>query len=156
MREAGRSAAIPTIAYLPMSVDADASAAVARLKPLIAYYIDRWAPIPSLRAMFTTWGPLDDAAIDGLRRALTTGERPEDVIADDLVRTYCIAGTQEECRDQLDAFARAGVTVAAMDVGEDPRDQERNLKALGSLVRRFTSDQANPERRFGSTASEGQ
>ncbi len=133
-RDAGRIEHVPTVAYVPMSTADHADAAVRQLKPLMAYYIQRWAPIPSLRTLFTDWGPLDERTLAEVVAALAAGAPPETVIEDGLVRTYCVAGTPDDCRRQLASLADAGVSVVAIGPGEIVEEQDKVVSVLGRLA----------------------
>jgi 5,10-methylenetetrahydromethanopterin reductase len=133
--QADRPTPIPTVVYLPLSVDDDPKAARDRLKPTIAFFLTRWAEIPPLAAMFTEWGPYasDHLANDVAR--LRAGETPRDVIPDSVVDEYCIAGTPTECLTRLESYRAVGVTEAALDGGHGGAD----LDALIGDIHRILS-----------------
>ena len=120
--EAGRPTPLPTVVYLPLSVDDDPQQARDRLKPVVAYFLTRWAEIPPLAALFTDWGPYtpDRLAADVSR--LRNGESPHQVVTDSLVDEYCVAGTPTQCLDRLAAYADCGVTEVALDGGHHGAD----------------------------------
>ncbi len=130
---AGRTTDLPAVAYIPFAIDAGGGKAVASLKPTIAYYLQRWAPIPSLRRLFCGLGPLSEAELERMADALGRGVAPESVVPDELVLEYCVAGTPGQCRVQLASWFEAGVSdVAAEAPGEGGVRAElvRSLVAL--------------------------
>jgi 5,10-methylenetetrahydromethanopterin reductase len=116
-RAAGRTSPIPAVVYMPLSVADDSAEAISRLKGTIAFYITRWAPIPTLAELFTKWGPFDDDEIGRLAAQLDEGGDPAELIDDDVVAQYCVAGSPEVCRQRLDELGAAGVTEVALDIG---------------------------------------
>jgi alkanesulfonate monooxygenase SsuD/methylene tetrahydromethanopterin reductase-like flavin-dependent oxidoreductase (luciferase family) len=57
------------------------------------------------------------AAVD----RIAGGEPPENVLCDRFVDAFAIAGTADECRDRIDAYARAGVSELVLTfVGAKP------------------------------------
>lgn len=136
LRAAGRTGTLPIVAYVPLAVDPDDGAAAVRsLKPLLAYYIRRWAPIEALRLLFTEWGPLSLEQLLGIAAALEAGRAPEDAIGDDLVLEYCIAGTPPQCLDQIAALTAAGVTDIVVDPNGDLEEKTATVRSAGDLRR---------------------
>lgn len=117
--EAGRRHPVPVVAYLPMALDDDATVARRRMKRLLGYYIARWAKVTFLSKLFTEWSDLDDDALRAMAGALDARVPAEDLVPDNLVDEYTVAGTERQCRASLEAFAAAGVSIAAVDVGSD-------------------------------------
>lgn len=132
-RAAGRPEDLPTVVYLPLSVDDDGAVARRRLKPTVAFYIRRWANIPTLSRLFTEWGPLTESEVREIAVRIERGEAPEQVIDDRLVDTYCIAGTTEDCLTRLSSYAAAGVTIAAFDHGRGGPNADEVLESICRL-----------------------
>lgn len=132
---AGRGAALPIVVYMPLAVAERAEDAVASLKPYIAYYIKRWAPIESLQLLFTEWGPLSRDELLEMAKALEAGRSPAEVIPDDLIRSYCIAGDLEGCQRQVESLAASGVTDIIIDPSGDLATKRGTIQAVAALRR---------------------
>lgn len=132
---AGRGAAVPIVVYMPLAVAKRAEDAVASLKPYIAYYIKRWAPIESLQLLFTEWGPLSRDELVAMAKALEAGQSPAEVITDDLIRSYCIAGDLADCLEQVKELAAAGVTDIVVDPSGDLAAKRDSIHTLAALRR---------------------
>jgi 5,10-methylenetetrahydromethanopterin reductase len=116
-RAAGRTNPMPAVVYMPLSVADDSAEAISKLKGTIAYYITRWASIPTLAELFTKWGPFDHDEITQLAAQLDKGGDPADLIDDDVVTKYSVAGSPDACRQRLEELGAAGVTDVALDIG---------------------------------------
>jgi alkanesulfonate monooxygenase SsuD/methylene tetrahydromethanopterin reductase-like flavin-dependent oxidoreductase (luciferase family) len=130
-----RDPRLPIVVYVPVAVAPNGADAVRSLKPLIAYYLQRWLPIPSLGSLFTEWGPLSQAEIVTIGTRLEAGEPAEDVIPDELVLDYCIAGDADDCRHQIERLATDGVTDVVLDPTGDLEACRASIRMLGSLRR---------------------
>ena len=115
---AGRSA-VPVVAYLPIAVDRDGARAKERMRGVLAGFIARWSKVVFLSRLFTDWSELDDDRMQQIAVAVAAGSDLRDLVPDDLVDQFCIAGSPEECRDLVQEFGNAGVTEIALDPGDD-------------------------------------
>jgi 5,10-methylenetetrahydromethanopterin reductase len=120
-REAGKPNPMPAVVYMPLSVDDDSRMAIQSLKETVAFFIQRWAAIPTLAELFTKWGPLEQDELDELAGRLNGGASPASVVPDSLVTEYCVAGTRAECIAKLEELREAGVTEVAFDIGKTGR-----------------------------------
>lgn len=132
---AGRTADLPLVVYVPMSIADDRRAAIDSLKPLIAYYLRRWLPIPSLGALFTEWSSLPADEIHEIAARLEAGSSPVDAIPDELTLDYCIAGTLGDCQAQVERLVAEGVTDVVVDPTGDLDARRRSIRAVGALRR---------------------
>lgn len=130
----GRPVPMPAVVYMPLSVDADSSDAIRRLKPTLAFYIQRWARIPTLAELFTRWGRLEQEELESIASRLQAGESPETVVPDRLVTEYCIAGSRHECLDRLETLGDAGVTEVAFDIGKTDRNADTFVREVIELT----------------------
>ena len=87
----------------------DPPSVVGRAAMLTAYAATASA---ATRAAMSGYGHPED--LDRAMRRLTRGESPEDVIDDQLLADYAIAGTPAECLAQCRVYAEAGVTELAL------------------------------------------
>jgi 5,10-methylenetetrahydromethanopterin reductase len=129
---AGRPA-LPIVTYVPLAVADTTKEAIAALKPVIAYYIRRWAPIESLQLLFTDWGPITRDELLVMAQRLDDGQQPASVLPDDLILEYCIAGDIDECRRQIRGLAIAGVTDIIVDPSGDAEHKQSEVRALAHL-----------------------
>lgn len=113
----GRDAAVPLVVYVPLSLADRREDAIASMKPYIAYFVRRWAPIPSLAQLFTRWGPIGPDELTRMARELEDGRSADDVISDELVTTYCVAGTIDDCCRQVSELGDIGITDVVFDAG---------------------------------------
>jgi alkanesulfonate monooxygenase SsuD/methylene tetrahydromethanopterin reductase-like flavin-dependent oxidoreductase (luciferase family) len=109
-----------------VALSADGREARRWVRPLVAHYcahlqgqsISRDAQVP-------------ERVIAALRAAREGGADGADLITEELVDTFAIAGTPDDCRRALDRWARAGLTapVAVTLPGTDVADQLRLVGA---------------------------
>ena len=104
------------IAYVPVAVADDGAQARAVLRPLIARYLG------ALHGQSI----LADAGLDGartqpFREALVASRPAGDLVTDDMIDTFAIAGTPKECRRALARWAEAGLdaVIAVMPARSD-------------------------------------
>ncbi len=113
------------VQYVPCAVDADgpaarraATAAIGLLLPMYWRLGDGW---PAIRAAVRDHSGIDPADFARAMERLDRGEAPERVLDDRFVRAYAVAGTVDDCLEQLAAYRRAGVTeLAVSPAGPDP------------------------------------
>ena len=113
------------IAYLPVAVSDDGVEARAWVRPLIARYL----------GVLHGQSILQDAGLDRARTqpfsdALAVGRPVADLVTDDLVDTFAVAGTPSECRAALARWAQAGLD-AAVAVVPGRTDLARQLEHIG-------------------------
>lgn len=133
-RRAPGAAPVDIVASIPVRVDADPQAARAQARELVGAFMTRWRDIPSLRAMFTTRGVLDDDAFDALVDRIAAGERAADVVPDEVALAYCAAGTPAEVAAQLHSWRDAGATTISIELDDGlPEDAVETL--LRDLLR---------------------
>jgi len=113
------------IAYIPVAVSDDRAQARAWVRPLIAGYL----------GVLHGQSILQDAGLDHARTqpfsdALAAGRLAADLVTDDLIDAFAVAGTPNECRAALARWAEAGLDGAVAVV---PRGDglERQLERLG-------------------------
>lgn len=116
--EAGREA-VPVVAYLPIAVDVDGAKAHDRMRSVLGYFVARWSQVAFLSKLFLEWSELDEERMTLIREAFDAGGSLAELLPDSLVDQYCVAGTPEECRRTIEAFADAGITEIAFDAGDD-------------------------------------
>jgi 5,10-methylenetetrahydromethanopterin reductase len=123
---AARSRAdFPVIAYLPMAVSDDRAQARDSVRELIAGYL----------AVLHGQSILEDAGLDRERTqpfsdALAAGRPAADLVTDDLVDTFAVAGTPSDCRAALARWAEVGLD-CAVAVVPGTADMPRQLERLG-------------------------
>ncbi len=116
--DAGRSD-VPVVAYLPIAVSHDGAEARERMRRVLGYFVARWSQVAFLSRLFLDWSDLDEERMIRVREAYDAGEPLEELLPDELVDQYCVAGTPQQCRRTIDAFGRAGITEIAFDAGDD-------------------------------------
>ncbi|WP_309064619.1 LLM class flavin-dependent oxidoreductase [Microbacterium sp.] len=117
-RDAGREA-VPVVAYIPIAVDADGARARSRMRGVLGYFIARWSQVAFLSRLFLDWSDLDEERMKRIRTEFDAGRPLDELIPDELVDQYCVAGTPDECRRTVEAFSDAGITEIAFDSGGD-------------------------------------
>lgn len=117
-RAAGREQ-VPIVAYLPIAVHQDRARAKDRMRTMFAGYVAKWSQVSFLSRLFLDWSDLDVERMALIRDAVATGAELHDLIPDELIDQYCIAGTPEECVRLLHEFGETGITEVALEPGED-------------------------------------
>ena len=130
---AGRSALRDVVQYVPCAVHENGDEARRLAKRSVATMLTAYAQSASAatRAAMSGYGRPEDFARAMAR--LARGDSPEDAIDDRLLAEYAIAGTPEECLEQSEVYADAGVTeLAIAPIGErSVEDIARLGRALG-------------------------
>jgi 5,10-methylenetetrahydromethanopterin reductase len=99
------------IQFFPMEVSEDGETAKQSVKRHIGFFIqhsygsdpDHWLKVAEL-------GKFDIKAFANIYEALENGENPEEVVSDEFLSRFAIAGTPEECLDTLAQYKDAGTT----------------------------------------------
>lgn len=115
--------AVPLSAYVAFACDDDAAAARAALRPLVATFLGVHGEHDITRV-----AGLDPELADRFRQRWLAGEPAEDLVTDQLVEVFAVAGAAGDCAAGVRRFADAGV--ATLIVRDDPRQD------LDALLRR--------------------
>jgi 5,10-methylenetetrahydromethanopterin reductase len=123
--EAGRGAPGRVVQYAPCVAKADRRQAIAELKPVLAGMLDTfWALAQRLMAARTSLvahSGIPEADFAAMIARLRSGRATDDAIDGRFVEAFALAGTAEDCRARLAAYADAGVTDLVLTfVGADP------------------------------------
>lgn len=94
------------MAYIPIAIDQDAKKARDAVRPIIAKYMGLFGPHPIL----TTVG-LTEEDIGPFQEAFRQGRIATELVTEELVDTFTIAGTPEHCRKRLEEYLEAGLDV---------------------------------------------
>jgi alkanesulfonate monooxygenase SsuD/methylene tetrahydromethanopterin reductase-like flavin-dependent oxidoreductase (luciferase family) len=113
------------ITYVPVAVSDDRAQARAWVRPLIAHYL----------GLLHSQTILQDAGLDAARTqpfrdALAAGRTAVDLVTDDMVDAFAVAGTPSECRAALARWAEAGLD-CAVAVLPARADLARQLEHIG-------------------------
>jgi 5,10-methylenetetrahydromethanopterin reductase len=113
------------ITYVPVAVSDDRAQARAWVRPLIAHYL----------GLLHSQTILQDAGLDAARTqpfrdALAAGRTAVDLVTDDMVDAFAVAGTPSECRATLARWAEAGLD-CAVAVVPARADLARQLERIG-------------------------
>jgi 5,10-methylenetetrahydromethanopterin reductase len=118
--EAGRVAPTNVIQYVPCIPGTDGARARRAIKPTLATMLRQFWAVPTAKAAMRH-ADIPDAELAAAVERIAGGEPPESVLTDRCVDAFTIAGTADECRDRINAYARAGVTELVLTfVGPDP------------------------------------
>lgn len=101
------------IQYFPMEISEDGISAKQSIKRHVGFFIqhsygsdpDHWIKVAEL-------GKFDIGEFAYIHEQLQEGENPEDVVSDDFIRRFAVAGTPRECLDILAEYKQAGTTEA--------------------------------------------
>ncbi|MEO7545609.1 MAG: LLM class flavin-dependent oxidoreductase [Terrimesophilobacter sp.] len=110
---------VPVVAYLPIAVDRDSDAAKDRMRGVLAGFIARWAGVGFLSKLFTDWSELDEQHMARISEAVAEGGDLRELVPNELVDQYCVAGSPDECVRLIEEFGAAGITEIAFDAGDD-------------------------------------
>ncbi len=110
---------VPVVAYLPIAVSDDSETAKDRMRGVLATFISRWAGVGFLSKLFTDWSELDEEHMARISEAVAEGRNLRELVPDDLVDQYCVAGSPNECLRLIQEFGAAGITEIAFDAGDD-------------------------------------
>ena len=123
-KSGGNPEEIKIAAYLPIVVDRNGEQDHAALRSYIAKYIVLMGVQPILVEAGMT-----PEQVERIRKAAQRGEEPSELISDDLVETFGVAGSPEACVGRLRDYIRAGVnTIIACEIPGIPiEDTARSL-----------------------------
>lgn len=95
-------------AYIFSSISEDERVARERLRPIVAMMISLMAPQPETPIFATAGLPAD--TIRAFGASLAQGKVPVDMVTDEMLDTFTIAGSPARCRENLARLIEAGVT----------------------------------------------
>jgi 5,10-methylenetetrahydromethanopterin reductase len=95
-------------AYIFSSISEDERAARDRLRPIVAMMISLMAPQPNT-PIFAAAGLAADT-IRAFGASFAQGKVPVDMVTDEMLDTFSIAGSPARCRENLSRLIEAGVT----------------------------------------------
>ena len=95
-------------AYLLSSISEDERAARDRLRPLVAFFISLMAPQPNTPIFAAAGLPAD--TIRAFGESFARGKVPVDMVTDEMLDTFTIAGSPARCRENLPRLIEAGMT----------------------------------------------
>jgi 5,10-methylenetetrahydromethanopterin reductase len=113
------------ITYVPLAVSDDRAQARAWVRPLIAHYLGLLHGQTILQD-----AGLTAARSQPFRDALTAGRTAVDLVTDDMVDAFAVAGTPSECRAALARWAEAGLD-CPVAVVPARADLARQLEHIG-------------------------
>jgi 5,10-methylenetetrahydromethanopterin reductase len=94
-------------AYLLSSISEDERAARDRLRPLVAFFISLMAPQPNT-PIFAAAG-LPAETIQAFGASFAQGKMPVDMVTDEMLDMFTIAGSPSRCRENLARLIEAGL-----------------------------------------------
>ena len=95
-------------AYIFSSISEDERAARDRLRPIVAIFISLMAPQPNT-PIFAAAG-LPAETIRAFGESFARGKVPTDMVTDEMLDTFTIAGSPARCRENLSRLIEAGMT----------------------------------------------
>ncbi|MFQ5762953.1 MAG: LLM class flavin-dependent oxidoreductase [Candidatus Bathyarchaeia archaeon] len=114
------------VAYLPLSVSKKSAEAKKAIKPILGVYIAEIGVHP-----LTVEAGMKEEQIEPLKKAFPHGDKLAKLVTDELVDTFAVAGTPDECIDRLKAYRAAGVDVL---VGVQPPRPKEMIDLVGKEV----------------------
>jgi 5,10-methylenetetrahydromethanopterin reductase len=135
--EAGRdlkAIGFRTVCWTPISIQDDGRAARVAVKAHVSRILKRKLPFE-----------LDAATMDVVRKIreqyeyyehMVPGTAHGDVVPDELVERFAIAGTPAEARAQLERLAGSGLVdeIAIIPHTHDPRERDRIIRLIGEVI----------------------
>ena len=107
-KKSGRSESnFNVAAYIFSSISEDERAARDRLRPIVATMVSLMAPQPNT-PLFSAAG-LPAETIVKFGESFARGQLPIDMVTDDMLDTFTIAGSPARCRENLERLIEAGV-----------------------------------------------
>lgn len=122
------------VCWTPCSILDDGRAARAAVKAHVARILKRKLP-------FELDGPTMDV-VNKIRQQyeyyehMVVGTAHGEVVSDELVERFAIAGTPAEARDQLKRLAASGLVdeIAIIPHTQDPKDRDRIIRLVGEVI----------------------
>ena len=122
------------VCWTPCSILDDGRAARAAVKAHVARVLKRKLPFE-----------LDAATMDVVNKIrqqyeyyehMVVGTHHGEVVTDELVERFAIAGTPAEAREQLERLAASGLVdeIAIIPHTQDPRDRDRIIRLVGEMI----------------------
>jgi 5,10-methylenetetrahydromethanopterin reductase len=122
------------VCWTPCSILDDGRAARSAVKAHVARVLKRKLPFE-----------LDAATMDVVDKIrqqyeyyehMVVGTHHGEVVTDELVERFAIAGTPKEARDQLERLAASGLVdeIAIIPHTQDPRDRDRIIRLVGEMI----------------------
>jgi 5,10-methylenetetrahydromethanopterin reductase len=122
------------VCWTPCSILDDGRAARSAVKAHVARVLKRKLPFE-----------LDAATMDVVNKIrqqyeyyehMVVGTHHGEVVTDELVERFAIAGTPKEARDQLERLAASGLVdeIAIIPHVQDPRDRDRIIRLVGEMI----------------------
>jgi 5,10-methylenetetrahydromethanopterin reductase len=122
------------VCWTPCSILDDGRAARSAVKAHVARILKRKLPFE-----------LDGAAMDVVTKIrehyeyyehMVVGTPHGDIVPDDLVERFAIAGTPSEAREQIERLAATGLVdeIAIIPHTQDPKDRDRIIKLVGEMI----------------------
>jgi 5,10-methylenetetrahydromethanopterin reductase len=122
------------VCWTPCSILDDGRAARSAVKAHVARVLKRKLPFE-----------LDAATMDVVNKIrqqyeyyehMVVGTHHGEVVTDELVERFAIAGTPSEARDQLERLAASGLVdeIAIIPHTQDPRDRDRIIRLVGEMI----------------------
>jgi 5,10-methylenetetrahydromethanopterin reductase len=123
LAKSGRDArAFNVGAYILSSISEDERAARDRLRPFVAILISLMAPQPTIPIFAAAGLPAD--TIRAFGESFARGKVPADMVTDEMIDTFTIAGSPARCRENLARLIEAGITSPVFfEVPEVPPQQ---------------------------------
>ena len=122
--------------YVPCAVDEDGDQArkTARnaIGKMLSAFWQAYQPAPAALAAIREGNGIEAGRFEQALAQLAKGEQGEDVLDDAFIEAYGIAGTAEECVDQIVSLGDSGVTQLTVTVlGDAP---ETGIRQLGAVL----------------------
>ncbi len=95
-------------AYIFSSISEDERAARDRLRPIVAMMISLMAPQPNTPLFAAAGLPADTVRAFG--ESFARGKVPADMVTDEMLDTFTIAGSPARCRENMSRLLEAGMT----------------------------------------------
>jgi 5,10-methylenetetrahydromethanopterin reductase len=122
------------VCWTPCSILDDGRAARSAVKAHVARVLKRKLPFE-----------IDAATMDVVNKIrrqyeyyehMVVGTHHGEVVTDELVERFAIAGTPAEARDQLERLAASGLVdeIAIIPHTQDPRDRDRIIRLVGEMI----------------------
>ena len=109
LKKSGRSESDFNVgAYIFSSISEDERAARDRLRPIVAIMVSLMAPQPNT-PIFSAAG-LPAETIVKFGESFARGKLPVDMVTDEMLDTFTIAGSPSRCRENMARLIEAGVT----------------------------------------------